>query len=155
MSFDIDGTEFPAYLYDLTPSYDGGIPSDLSYAPDQKDLATVTNRFVGDGTGLAIESRSDCQGVELAAVPVGLRAGPAGQHPRRLRLHPGGQRLVRVVDHPAGWRLRGDRLSCDEGEQATRTWLDTVVRPRTRLRLLAPAAQRHLLHGQRARRQQR
>ena len=130
VSFDVVGTEFPAYLYDLVPSYVGGIPRDLSYAPRQTDLATVTNRFVGDGTGLALESRADCRSWYWP---------PCLQVYEPVR--PGSTRTDYVstdsrndwyeqVDHTAGWQLRGDRLSYDRGETATRTWFDTVVRPR-------------------------
>ena len=130
VSFDVDGTEFPAYLYDLTPSYAGGIPSDLSYTPDQKDLATVTNRFVGDGTGLAIESRSDCRAWNWPpCLSVYEPVRPGSTRVDYVSTQEGND-WYEAVDHPAGWRLRGDRLSYDTGEQATRTWLDTVVRPR-------------------------
>jgi hypothetical protein len=30
----------------------------------------------------------------------------------------------------SGWQLRGDRVSYEKGEAASRTWFDTVVRPR-------------------------
>ena len=130
VSFDIDGTEFPAYLYDLTPSYSGGIPSDLSYEPEQRDLATVTNRYVGDGTGLGLDSRADCRdwywppclAVYEPVKPGSVRTDYVDTH--------AGNDWYEQADHMDGWALRGDRLSYDTGERATRTWFDTVVRPR-------------------------
>ncbi len=130
VSIDVDGTEFPSYLYDLTPSYSGGIPTDLSYAPAQRDLATVKNRFVGDGTGLGLESRADCRSwywppclqVYDPVLPGSTRTDYVDAHP--------GNDWYEQVDHLSGWQLRGDRVSYERGEVATRTWFDTVVRPR-------------------------
>jgi subtilisin family serine protease len=130
VSFDVDGTEFPAYLYDLTPSYSGGIPANLSYAPAQRDLATVTNRFVGDRTGLALDSRADCRSwywppclqVTEPVLPGSTRTDYVDTH--------AGNDWYEEVAHTDGWQLRGDRISYEKGERATRTWLDTVVRPR-------------------------
>ena len=128
VSFDIDGTEFPAYLYDLTPSYSGGIPTDLSYAPAQRDLATVTNRYVGDGTGLGIDSRADCRAWYWPpCLAVYEPVKPGSTRTDYVDTHPGND-WYEQVDHTAGWALRGDRLSYDKGEHATRTWFDTVVR---------------------------
>ena len=91
----LDGTEQAAYVYDLVRSFDGEIPAGLSWAPAKKDLATITNRFVGEAGQLAIESRADCSRLELAAVHGVLRAGPPRHRAHRLRQHAGGLRLVR------------------------------------------------------------
>ncbi len=130
VSFDIDGTEFPPYLYDLTPSYSGGIPSDLSYSPAQRDLATVTNKFVGDGTGLGLDSRADCRAWYWPpCLAVYEPVKPGSTRTDYVDTHAGND-WYEQADHMDGWRLRGDQLSYDKGERATRTWFDTVVRPR-------------------------
>ena len=85
----LDGTEQAPYVYDLVRSFDGEIPAGLSWAPAKKDLATITNRFVGEAGQLAIESRADCSDWNWPPCMAVLRAGPPRHRAHRLRQHAG------------------------------------------------------------------
>lgn len=128
--FRVTGTEAPPYLYDLVKSHSGAIPSKLSYAPTTRELAKVTNRFVGPTGQLAFESRADCR---IGHWPPCLQVSEP--------VHLGTQRVDYVSTQagtdwyeeardPRGWDLRGLRHAYDRGDVRTSSWFDPVARPR-------------------------
>ncbi|WP_165355130.1 S8 family serine peptidase [Nocardioides oleivorans] len=127
----LDGTEQAAYVYDLVRSFDGEIPAGLAWKPARKDLATITNRFVGESGRLAIESRGDCR--DWNWPPCLMESEPVHLGTERTDYvsTQGGTEWYDDVQDVRGWELRGEQRSYRRGEQVTRSWFDPVVRPRT------------------------
>lgn len=127
----LDGTEQAAYVYDLVRAYDGGIPADLTWKPTRSELATLTNRFVGEPGRLAIERRGDCR--DWNWPPCLMVSEP---------VHLGSERIDYVSTQPGtvwyedvqdvrGWEQRGVERSYAAGERRVLDWFAPVARPRT------------------------
>jgi subtilisin family serine protease len=127
----VRGTEQAPYVYDLVRSFDGAIPANLAWAPAPRDLATITNRFVGAKGRLAFESRADCRDwhwppclqyvepVHLGTTRVDYVSTQAGTE------------WYEDVRDVRGWEMRGGERGYRAGQKRTNEWFDPVVRPRT------------------------
>ena len=127
----LDGTEQAPYVYDLVRSFDGEIPAGLSWAPAKKDLATITNRFVGEAGQLAIESRADCSDWNWPPCMEYFEPVHLGTERTDYVSTQAGSAWYEGVQDVRGWELRGDQRSYRRGEVRTHSWFDPVARPRT------------------------
>ncbi|MFC7496520.1 MULTISPECIES: S8 family serine peptidase [unclassified Nocardioides] len=130
----LDGVEAPPYLYDLVDAHQGRIPDDLRYAPRARDLATVTNRFVGPEGELAFDERGDCRDwnwppcltvtepVHLGTTRVDYVSTQEGTAWYDSAL--------RAVDGYLAWDARGAQQAFAPGDDVVRSWFEPVVRPR-------------------------
>lgn len=127
----LDGTEQAPYVYDLQRTADGEIPADLAWSVTEDELATITNRFVGEPGQLALESRAACRDWFW---PPCMRSWEP--------VHLGTERVDYVSTQDGtdwyesmldvrGWEQRTDRRSHTAGEQRTHDWFEPVTRPRT------------------------
>jgi subtilisin family serine protease len=130
VSFRIHGTEFPPYLYDLVDAHQGGIPANLRYAPAQRELATITNRFVGAERELAFESRADCRAWYWPPCLEVYEPVQTGSTRTDYVSTQEGTEWYEGAVHSAGWELRGDRVAYSARQHETNTWFDPIVRPR-------------------------
>lgn len=127
----LDGTEQAPYVYDLVRSFDGEIPAGLSWAPAKKDLATITNRFVGEAGQLAIESRADCSDWNWPPCMEYYEPVHLGSQRTDYVSTQDGSAWYEGVQDVRGWELRGDQRAYRRGEVRTHSWFDPVARPRT------------------------
>lgn len=127
----VDGTEQAAYVYDLVRSYDGEIPTELSWAPTKRDLATITNRFVGEEGQLALESRGDCRDWNWPPCLAYTEPVHLGTERVDYVSTQAGTEWYDDVQDVRGWSLRGDRQAYQPGGQHTHSWFEPVARPRT------------------------
>ncbi|SEB60408.1 Serine protease, subtilisin family [Nocardioides exalbidus] len=127
----LDGTEQAPYVYDLVRSFDGRIPANLAWAPSTSDLATITNRFVGEDGRLAIESRGDCRDWNWPPCLMETEPVHLGTERTDYVSTQAGTAWYDDVQDVRGWEQRGDQQSYRRGEKVARSWFDPVVRPRT------------------------
>lgn len=127
----VDGTEQAAYVYDLVRAFDGEIPADLAWAPTTSDLATITNRFVGEEGRLALEDRGDCRDWNWPPCLTYTEPVHLGTERVDYVSTQAGTEWYEGVTDVRGWELRGDRRAYDAGEERTHGWFEPVARPRT------------------------
>lgn len=131
LSIEGDALEFPTYLYDVSKSYPGAIPTSLGLAPRDRDLATVVNRFTDTSERLAWEARYDCRSYQwppCLAVPE-----PQGTGTTRTDYvsTDAGNTWYQDVWHSSGWEQRGTQESLRAGSRTTVDWFAPVTAPRT------------------------
>ena len=131
VTLEVDGTEQAPYVYDLVRSFDGEIPADLAWAPTKRDLATVTNRFVGQPGQLALESRADCRDWNWPPCMEYVEPVHLGTERTDYVSTQAGSTWYEGVYDVRGWELRGVQRPYRGGEVRTNSWFDPVARPRT------------------------
>lgn len=131
LTLKVSGSEQPRYLYDLVRTFDGKLPSNLAWTPRARDLATITNRFVGKAGQLAFESRADCSDWGLPPCLQYFEPVHLGTTRTDYVSTQAGSVWYEDVRDGRGWELRGQERGYRAGQQRTNSWFDPVVRPRT------------------------
>ncbi|WP_084614804.1 S8 family serine peptidase [Nakamurella lactea] len=121
--------EFSPYLYDLSKSYPNGIPANLSWKPAARELATVSERFIGKTDGLAFENRYDCRSYQWPPclgffTPQGLGRNRVDY----VSTEPGNAWYQDVVDLN-GWEQRFDQVDYRPRERTSLDWFAPITRP--------------------------
>lgn len=144
----ITGTaiESSPFMYDLTKSYPGAIPSNLAWAPRQSDLAQIDLRFFGSPEILSQENRYDCRDYQF---PPCLMANYEPQHGSTTRIDyvstETTNRWYQDVTDSEGWEQRHRQASYQPGEHTSLDYFDPVTRPRLGESFFAPFRNRDFM----------
>ena len=128
---EVSGHEQAPYLYDLVRTFEDKLPSNLSWTPRARDLATITNRFVGKRGRLAFESRADCSDWNMPPCLQSFEPVHLGTTRVDYVSTQAGSLWYEDVHDLRGWEVRGTERGYRAGQQRTNSWFDPVVRPRT------------------------
>ncbi|GGR73606.1 peptidase [Nocardioides luteus] len=126
-----EAVEFPTYLYDVSKSWPGEIPGELSLAPTSRQLATVKSRYTDTERRLAVDDRADCRDYQWPpCLSVRALQPTAAERTDYVSTY-ADVTWYENVDHETTWEQRGVRQAYEPRSTTVRHWFAPVTAPRT------------------------
>ncbi|MFD2796576.1 S8 family serine peptidase [Promicromonospora vindobonensis] len=123
--------EFPSYLYDVSKSWPGEIPTDLALAPTKRQLATVESRYNDTEERLAVDDRADCRDYQWPpCLSVPALQATATERTDYVSTYDD-VTWYENVQHESTWEQRGIRQAYEPRSTTVRDWFAPVTAPRT------------------------
>jgi subtilisin family serine protease len=121
----------PDYLYDVSQSYPGAIPTKLAVRPAARSLATVTTSFVDTTARSTQEARYDCRDYQYPPCIGAVDRVPTGSTRTDYVSTQAGTTWYSEAYHDAGWEQRGAQEVFKAGSHVTQTWFAPVASQHT------------------------
>ncbi|EPD51005.1 hypothetical protein HMPREF1210_02196 [Paenisporosarcina sp. HGH0030] len=125
----VEGTIDSPYVYDLMDVHKGSIPKDLTYAPKNKDLATIDSRYNSHIETAGGEFRYDLRPHTFGAVGFLKKISLPRARTEYVSAieDTGWYHEATVLD--SKWQIRQPLATYTKGQKLTENWFSPVVRP--------------------------
>ncbi|MFY0762485.1 S8 family serine peptidase [Metabacillus dongyingensis] len=129
VKLNVAGTVNSPYLYDLVDAHKGSIPKDLTYAPTNKDLATIDSRYNSNIDAEGGEFRYDLRPHTRGAVGFLQKINYPSARTEYVSATEDTRWYHQAEVLDATWEIRQPLATYTKGQKLTENWFSPVVRP--------------------------
>ena len=129
VKLNVEGTVNSPYLYDLVDVHKGSIPKDLTYAPKNKDLATIDSRYNSHVEAAGGEFRYDLRPHTFGAVGFMYKISYPTARTEYVSATEDTRWYHQAKELDSTWEIRQPLATYTKGQNLTENWFSPVVRP--------------------------
>jgi len=132
---DIEGTPHTPYLYDLVDVHTDAIPEDLTYAPEEEDLAKVTSQYTSSDKKDGSEFRYDRRPYSMSSVGEQMPITLPTVRDEWVSVTDGTEwyqeaRTFEDGEPDDAWKVAGTQKTHEPGERLEEEWFSPVIQPK-------------------------
>ncbi|UOE53655.1 S8 family serine peptidase [Bacillus sp. CMF12] len=125
----VEGNVNSPYVYDLVDAHKGSIPTDLTYAPKNKDLATIDSRYNSHVQAAGGEFRYDLRPHTFGAVGFMYKINYPSARTEYVSATEDSRWYHQANVLDATWQIRQPLATYSKGQKLKENWFSPVVRP--------------------------